>query len=122
MNRIITTIAVAFATLTAVNAQEFKVGAKAGLNLSTLSIPTYSYVERDRNFLYTESVDTKLKAGFHFGGFVEYGFNEKLWVEAGVDYSFQGTKIKSIEYKKIDLIIVHGRKGGKANSGIVIDF
>ena len=67
MNRIITTIAVAFATLTAVNAQEFKVGAKAGLNLSTLSIPTYSYVERDRNFLYTESVDTKLKAGFTLG-------------------------------------------------------
>ena len=78
MNRIITTIAVAFATITAVNAQEFKVGVKAGLNLSTLSIPTYSYVERDRNFLNTESVDTKLKAGFHFGGFVEYGFNEKL--------------------------------------------
>ena len=103
MNRIITTIAVAFATITAVNAQEFKVGAKAGLNLSTLSIPTYSYVERDRNFLNTESVDTKLKAGFHFGGFVEYGFNEKLWVEAGVDYSFQGTKIKSIEYKRTNL-------------------
>ena len=111
MNRIITTIAVAFATLTAVNAQEFKVGAKAGLNLSTLSIPTYSYVERDRNFLNTESADTKLKAGFHFGGFVEYGFNEKLWVEAGVDYSFQGTKIKSIEYKKIDLTSGHIETG-----------
>lgn len=26
------------------------------------------------------------------------------------------------KYKKTDLIIVHGRKGGKANSGIVIDF
>ena len=111
MNRIITTIAVAFATLTAVNAQEFKVGAKAGLNLSTLSIPTYSYVEKDGNFLNTESADTKLKAGFHFGGFVEYGFNEKLWVEAGVDYSFQGTKIKSIEYKKIDLTSGHIETG-----------
>ena len=111
MNRIITTIAVAFATFTAVNAQEFKVGAKAGLNLSTLSIPTYSYVEKDGNFLNTESADTKLKAGFHFGGFVEYGFNEKLWVEAGVDYSFQGTKIKSIEYKKIDLTSGHIETG-----------
>ena len=120
MNRIITTIAVAFATLTAVNAQEFKVGAKAGLNLSTLSIPTYSYVERDRNFLNTESADTKLKAGFHFGGFVEYGFNEKLWVEAGVDYSFQGTKIKSIEYKKIDLTSGH-IETGKTEADISIN-
>ena len=81
------------------------------LSISTLSIPTYSYVEKDGNFLNTESADTKLKAGFHFGGFVEYGFNEKLWVEAGVDYSFQGTKIKSIEYKKIDLTSGHIETG-----------
>lgn len=37
MYRIITTIAVAFATITAVNAQEFKVGAKAGLLFPTVS-------------------------------------------------------------------------------------
>ena len=103
MKKIFIAIAVAFATITTTNAQEFKVGAKAGLNLSTLSIPTYSYIDRDGEYLHTEDVDCKLKAGFHFGAFIEYGFNEKLWVEAGVDYSFQGTKVKSVEYSRTNL-------------------
>ena len=46
MNRIITSIAVAFATLTIANAQEFKVGAKAGLLLSDLSTSNISIQTR----------------------------------------------------------------------------
>ena len=105
MNRIITTIAVAFATFTAVNAQEFKVGAKAGLLLSDLSIATTSSQWSDRGTLYLETVDinTTLKAGFHFGGFIEYGFNDRLFVEGGIDYAFQGAKVKSAEITTVNL-------------------
>ena len=104
-NRIITTIAVAFATITAVNAQEFKVGAKAGLLLSDLSITTTSSQWSDRGTSYLETVDinTTLKAGFHFGGFIEYGFNDRLFVEGGIDYAFQGAKVKSAESTTVNL-------------------
>ncbi|ATA80802.1 porin family protein [Capnocytophaga sputigena] len=103
MNRIITTIAVAFATITAVNAQEFKVGVKAGLLLSDLSTSNISIQTTERNVphLQTTELNTTLKAGFHFGGFIEYGFNDRLFVEGGIDYAFQGAKVKS--FKTIDL-------------------
>ena len=105
MNRIITTIAVAFATITAVNAQEFKVGAKAGLLLSDLSIANTSIQWSDggTSYLTTGDINTTLKAGFHFGGFIEYGFNDRLFVEGGIDYSFQGAKVKSTKTTKLNL-------------------
>lgn len=105
MNRIITTIAVAFATITAVNAQEFKVGAKAGLLLSDLSIATTSiqWSEGGTSYIKTGDINTTLKAGFHFGGFIEYGFNDRLFVEGGIDYAFQGAKVKSAESTKVNL-------------------
>lgn len=105
MNRIITTIAVAFATITAVNAQEFKVGAKAGLLLSDLSIATTSiqWLDRGTSYIKTGDINTTLKAGFHFGGFIEYGFNDRLFVEGGIDYAFQGAKVKSAESTTVNL-------------------
>ena len=105
MNRIITTIAVAFATITAVNAQEFKVGAKAGLLLSDLSIANTSIQWSDggTSYLTTGDINTTLKAGFHFGGFIEYGFNDRLFVEGGIDYAFQGAKVKSGETMTVNL-------------------
>ena len=105
MNRIITTIAVAFATITAVNAQEFKVGAKAGLLLSDLSIATTSiqWIDRGTSYIKTGDINTTLKAGFHFGGFIEYGFNDRLFVEGGIDYAFQGAKVKSAESTTVNL-------------------
>jgi len=104
MYRIITTIAVAFATITAVNAQEFKVGAKAGLLLSDLSTSDASIQTKEHNVLYLETteISTAIKAGFHFGGFIEYGFNDRLFVEGGIDYAFQGAKVKSLEATTID--------------------
>ena len=105
MNRIITTIAVAFATITAVNAQEFKVGAKAGLLLSDLSIANTSiqWSNGGTSYLTTGDINTTLKAGFHFGGFIEYGFNDRLFVEGGIDYAFQGAKVKSGETMTVNL-------------------
>lgn len=105
MNRIITTIAVAFATITVVNAQEFKVGAKAGLLLSDLSIATTSiqWIDRGTSYIKTGDINTTLKAGFHFGGFIEYGFNDRLFVEGGIDYAFQGAKVKSAESTTVNL-------------------
>ena len=105
MNRIITSIAVAFATLTVANAQEFKVGAKAGLLLSDLSTSNISIQTTERNVphLQTIELNTTLKAGFHFGGFIEYGFNDRLFVEGGIDYAFQGAKVKSVKTTDLNL-------------------
>ncbi len=90
MKRIVTTIAVAIATICAVNAQELKFGAKAGLNFSTLSS------------LEVKQTDLGFRTGFHFGVFVEYGFTDQLFVEAGIAYSSQGAKLNSFETKTVN--------------------
>ena len=87
--------AMAVARITTANAQEFKVGAKAGFLLSNVSKEDLSFTQA--GITSTAKTNTSFKPGFHFGAFIEYGFNEKLWVEAGVDYAFQGGKIKSFE-------------------------
>ena len=85
MKRIVTTIAVAIATICAVNAQELKFGAKAGLNFSTLSSPEVKLTEN--GYTTTYKTDLGFRTGFHFGAFVEYGFTEQLFVEEGIAYS-----------------------------------
>ena len=57
-------------------AQEVKFGAKAGLNLSTL----------------TGDDDTAMKVGFQVGGFAEIGISEKFAIQPELLYSEQGTK------------------------------
>ena len=69
MKKIFIIAAMAVAGITTANAQEFKVGAKAGFLLSSVSEPEYS----------------------------------KIWVEAGVDYAFQGAKLKSVEATVINV-------------------
>ena len=100
MKRIVTTIAVAIATICAVNAQELKFGAKAGLNFSTLSSLEVKQTENE----YTTTYKTNLgfRTGFHFGAFVEYGFTDQLFVEAGIAYSSQGAKLNSFETKTVN--------------------
>ena len=95
MKKIFIIVAMAIAGITTTNAQEFKVGAKAGFLLSSVSSPKHS--ETVAGFTETVKFNSAFKPGFHFGAFIEYGFNEKIWVEAGVDYAFQGAKLKSIE-------------------------
>ena len=95
MKKIFIIAAMAIAGITTANAQEFKVGAKAGFLMSNVSVDSSSYIEAGE--LITSKLNTAFRPGFHFGAFIEYGFNEKIWVEAGVDYAFQGAKLKSIE-------------------------
>ena len=95
MKKLFIIAAMAVAGITTANAQEFKVGAKAGFLLSNVSKEDLSSTQA--GITSTAKTNTSFKPGFHFGAFIEYGFNEKLWVEAGVDYAFQGGKIKSFE-------------------------
>jgi len=68
-------------TIVISNAQEIKYGAKAGLNLSTLTGDVGSY-------------DVKSKAGFHVGGFVEFKITDKFSVQPELLYSTQGAKFE----------------------------
>ena len=101
MKKIFIIAAMAVAGMTTANAQEFKVGAKAGFLLSNVSVDSSSYIEAGE--LITSKLNTAFRPGFHFGAFIEYGFNEKIWVEAGVDYAFQGAKLKSVEATRINV-------------------
>jgi len=92
MKKLFIIAAMAVAAITTANAQEFKVGAKAGFLLSSVSEPEYSIIGTG-----TAKFNTAYRPSFHFGAFIEYGFNEKLWVEAGIDYAFQGANLKSLE-------------------------
>jgi hypothetical protein len=101
MKKIFIIAAMALAGMTTANAQEFKVGAKAGFLMSNVSVNSSSYIEAGK--LITSKLNTAFRPGFHFGAFIEYGFNEKIWVEAGVDYAFQGAKLKSVEATVINV-------------------
>ena len=96
MKKLFIIAAMAVAGITTANAQEFKVGAKAGFLMSNVSVDSSSFIE-EAGKLSTSKLNTAFRPGFHFGAFIEYGFNEKIWVEAGVDYAFQGANLKSIE-------------------------
>ena len=102
MKKLFIIAAMAVAGMTTANAQEFKVGAKAGFLLSNVSVDSSSDIDIETGKLITSKLNTAFRPGFHFGTFIEYGFNEKIWVEAGVDYAFQGAKAKSSELIKKD--------------------
>ena len=102
MKKIFIIAAMAVAGITTANAQEFKVGAKAGFLMSNVSVDSSSFIE-EAGKLSTSKLNTAFRPGFHFGAFIEYGFNEKIWVEAGVDYAFQGAKLKSVEATVINV-------------------
>ena len=103
MKKLFIIAAMAVAGMTTANAQEFKVGAKAGFLLSNVSVDSSSDIDIETGKLITSKLNTAFRPGFHFGAFIEYGFNEKIWVEAGVDYAFQGAKLKSVEATVINV-------------------
>ena len=81
MKKIILTVAAVFAFGFA-NAQEFKFGAKTGLNVSTLT---------------GDVEDVKSKIGFHIGGFAEIKFGEKFAIQPELLFSTQGAKSEYTE-------------------------
>ena len=101
MKKLFIIAAMAVAGITTANAQEFKVGAKAGFLMSNVSVDSSSDIEAGK--VITSKLNPAFRPGFHFGAFIEYGFNEKIWVEAGVDYAFQGANLKSVEATVINV-------------------
>lgn len=104
MKKILLMAAFAFFGLS--NAQ-VKYGVKAGYNLSNLAVNTPA-----------SSVKILLgnKAGFHAGGFVEYGLNEKFALQGEVLYANLGGKLKADaskipSYADVEMTDVFGDAG-----------
>lgn len=91
MKKIITTLVLAVATLGVAQAQEFKVGVKAGGLFSDAAF------KKQTEEGITTKINTGFKFGYQFGVLGEYNFNDKLGVEVDVLYAFQGAKLNSIE-------------------------
>lgn len=91
MRKIITTLVLAVATLGVAQAQEFKVGVKAGGLFSNAAFKKQT-IETS-----TTKINTGFKFGYQFGVLGEYNFNDKLGVEVDVLYAFQGAKLNSLE-------------------------
>ena len=91
MKKIITTLVLAVATLGVAQAQEFKVGVKAGGLFSNAAF------KKDTKEGITTKYNTGFKFGYQFGVLGEYNFNDKLGVEVDVLYAFQGAKLNSVE-------------------------
>ena len=97
MKKIITTLVLAVATLGVAQAQEFKVGVKAGGLFSNVAF------KKQTKEGMTTKYNTGFKFGYQFGVLGEYNFNDKLGVEVDVLYAFQGAKFNSIEFSRGDV-------------------
>lgn len=97
MKKIITTLVLAVATLGVAQAQEFKVGVKAGGLFSNAAF------KKETEGSITTKINTGFKFGYQFGVLGEYNFNDKLGVEVDVLYAFQGAKFNSIEFSRGDV-------------------
>ncbi len=97
MKKIITTLVLAVATLGVAQAQEFKVGVKAGGLFSNVAF------KKQTKGVITTKYNTDFKFGYQFGVLGEYNFNDKLGVEVDVLYAFQGAKFNSIEFSRGDV-------------------
>ena len=91
MKKIITTLVLTVATLGVAQAQEFKVGVKAGGLFSDAAF------KKETEGSITTKINTGFKFGYQFGVLGEYNFNDKLGVEVDVLYAFQGAKLTSLE-------------------------
>ncbi len=104
-------VIVAFVTMfsaTAVNAQNFKFGAKGGLNLATLN-------GKDAD-------DVKMKVGFNLGLVGEYAFNEKMAIQPELLFSAQGADDEDVKdgARKIDFALGVGA-GYKLENNLFFD-
>ncbi len=83
------------------NAQEVKFGAKAGLNLSTISIEV-PQVSIFGSQAAGEEQKNSFALGFHVGGFAELLLSDKFSVQAELLYSRQGSKLESNDVQTQD--------------------
>jgi|SRR5690554_128354 len=103
MKKLVLLAAIAVMSVTTVEAQEVRLGAKGGVNFATFNGDNLG--------------DIKSRTGFHIGGLVEIPVTEKFSVQPEILYSAQGAEYKdsgreggvnySYEYKnKLDYISV----------------
>lgn len=85
---------IALISFSFLNAQEIKFGAKAGLNLSTVSLEIPQISIGGINGV-GEAQENKYTVGFHVGGFAEMSLSEKFSIQAELLYSAQGSKLES---------------------------
>lgn len=81
-------------SISSLNAQEVKFGAKAGLNLSTISFKVPQVTVGGSNAAGEEQKNS-FAVGFHVGGLAELLLTDKFSVQAEISYSIQGSKLKS---------------------------
>lgn len=93
MKKLIIVLVIAILGFTPGNAQDIKIGAKAGFNLATLT--------GDIN-------DAKSRTSFHLGGVVELPVSDTFSVQPELLYSAQGRKSKTDdnEKEKLDYVLV----------------
>src|SRR5690554_4147726 len=78
MKKLVLFAAIAIMSVTVSQAQEIRLGAKAGVNFATLGGDDIG--------------DVKSRTGFHIGGLVEIPITESFWVQPEILYSAQGAK------------------------------
>lgn len=99
----ILTIAIAALAIFAgqsISAQDFHYGVTAGVNASTVKV-------NDITLLGTINIkgDNSRKAGFYVGIVGTYNFNDKMGLQAEVEYSQEGTKMKAkLDNSSLDAI------------------
>lgn len=108
MKKLLFACAIALSGLSALNAQEFRFGPKAGYSLSMLR---------------AESDDMKMnldpKSSFYAGGFVEYKFSDKVGIMAEVLYSQLGGKSEESFTGVVDGAVVTASAKTEYNFGTV---
>lgn len=111
MKKILFVAAVAVFGLTNVNAQEFSFGAKAGLNVASLSGDA------------AEQLDARV--GFHLGAVAEFKFTDALSLQPEILYSQQGAKLgestTQLDYVSIPVLVkYYFFEGFSAEAGPVV--
>lgn len=77
-----------------VNAQQFKVGIRGGLNISSLG-------DYDHMIGLYEDAELENKAGLYAGIFGQFHFSKNLGIEAGLFYTQLGGKDKENDYSEV---------------------
>jgi opacity protein-like surface antigen len=92
---------IALISFSFLNAQEIKFGAKAGLNVSTISVEV-PQISIGGIQAAGEAQKNSFTTGFHIGGFAELLISDKFSVQAELLYSKQGSSLESNDVETQD--------------------